>query len=207
MKEVNWEMINNFRDTFYYIFNFLEKRFFIKKIELIKPSLSYEQEVMDFKEEIRQANDTDAFAGCTCLEVCDSFNEWIAFLDCLSDEKISFKDKVPSTTYLAVTPKKRVIGIIDLRHHIHHPILSTWGGHIGYTVRPSERGKGYGKEMLRLNLIHAYEMNIPEVLVTCHANNLASEKVILANGGVFEKEIEVDGEKIKRYWIKTEPFY
>ncbi len=37
----------------------------------------------------------------------------------------------------------RVVGAIDLRHHIDHPILGTWGGHCGYSVRPSERRKGY----------------------------------------------------------------
>ena len=39
------------------------------------------------------------------------------------------------------------------------------------------------------------------MLVTCDADNIASEKTILANGGVFEKTIEVDGTVMKRYWI------
>ena len=42
-----------------------------------------------------------------------------------------------------------VLLIIELLDHINHPILRTWGGHSGYTVRPSERGHGYAKEMLR----------------------------------------------------------
>ena len=40
-----------------------------------------------------------------------------------------------------------------------------------------------------------------KLLVTCNINNQASEKTILANGGVFEKTIDVDGSQIKRYWI------
>ncbi len=83
---------------------------------------------------------------------------------------------VPSHMYLAVRKRDdRVAGVIDLRHHINHPILGTWGGHGGYSVCPSERGKGYAKEI--------------------------SEKTILANGGVYEKTIDVDGCKMKRYWI------
>jgi len=68
-------------------------------------------------------------------------------------------------------------------------------------VRPSERGKGYAKEMLRLNLQNAKVMSIGKLLVTCNVKNEASEKTILANSGVYEKTIDVDGSKIKRYWI------
>lgn len=56
--------------------------------------------------------------------------------------------------------------MIDLHHHINHPILGTWGGHCGYSVRPSERGKGYAKEMLRLNIKNAKVIGIEKLLVT-----------------------------------------
>lgn len=96
------------------------------------------------------------------------------------------------------------MGIIDLRHHINHPVLGTWGGHCGYSVRPSERGKGYAKEMLRLNIQNAKIMGISKLLVVCDETNIASEKVILANGGVFENNIVIDGCIMKRYWIDTD---
>ena len=80
-------------------------------------------------------------------------------------------------------------------------IRHTWGGHCGYSVRPSERGKGYAKEMLRLNILNAAKLGIGRMLVICDDENKASEKTILANGGVFEKTIEVDGVIMKRYWI------
>ena len=60
------------------------------------------------------------------------------------------------------------------------------GGHIGYSIRPSERGKGYAKETLRQGLQVAKEKNIKKALVTCSVNNPASRAVILANGGIFE---------------------
>lgn len=44
-------------------------------------------------------------------------------------------------------------------------------------------------------------MGIDKVLVTCDVNNLGSEKTFLANGGVYENTIEVDGSLMKRYWI------
>lgn len=127
----------------------------------------------------------------------------IATLAVLENEAICPKDKVTSSTYLAVRlSDNKVVGIIDFRHHINHPILSVWGGHIGYSIRPSERRKGYGKEMLRQNLQNCLERGLTKILITCDWDKAASEKTILANGGVFEKEICVDGRTLKRYWIE-----
>jgi predicted acetyltransferase len=56
--------------------------------------------------------------------------------------------------------------------------------------------------MLRLNLLKAKELGITRFLVTCNVDNTASEKTILANGGIFEKMIDVDGSQMKRYWIE-----
>ncbi len=52
-----------------------------------------------------------------------------------------------------------------------------------------------------MNIQNAKMMGIEKLLVTCDVRNEASEKTILANGGVFEKTIEVDGCEMKRYWI------
>ena len=67
---------------------------------------------------------------------------------------------------------------------------------------PSERGKGYAKEMLRQNLDHCRRRGLDRVLVTCNRDNTASERTILANGGVFEREIKVGKAFIRRFWIE-----
>ena len=74
------------------------------------------------------------------------------------------------------------------------------GGHIGYSIRPSERGKGYAKESLRQGLQIAKEKNIHRVLVTCSIKNPASQAVILANGG----QLEDIRHETERYWIDLE---
>lgn len=174
----------------------------MQDIELIEPTLEYEEDIWRFRQEIIDSDDDDKFAGCGNLEVCSSAKEWIDTIRIRSSAETCPKDKVPSNVYIAVRlSDNKIVGIIDLRHHINHPVLSTWGGHIGYYVRSSERKKGYAKEMLRQNLLNCKKLGIKKVLITCDANNQESEKTILANGGVFEKHIEVDGKIIKRFWI------
>lgn len=175
-------------------------------IMLIEPQKKYEADIWELRREILEydAENDDKFAGCMSLDLCESAEEWIKICRLRKSEETcgTVGSSVPSHTYLAVRMSDdKVVGVIDLRHHINHPILGTWGGHCGYSVRPSERGKGYAKNMLRLNIQNAKELGIEQLLVTCDVKNKASEKTILANNGVYEKTIDVDGCKMKRYWI------
>ncbi len=112
------------------------------------------------------------------------------------------KDKVPLSTYFAVrVSDAKLVGIIDFRHHINHPILSVWGGHIGYSVLPGKRRKGHAKEMLSQMLEICRQSGLDKVLVTCDADNIASKKTILHNGGVFENSVSVESDTVNRYWI------
>lgn len=178
----------------------------MEQIELTEPQKKYAEDIWKFRQEILDydAENESQFAGCISLDVSKSAEEWIKICELRKSGKTCEEvgTTVPSHMYLAVRKNDdKIVGVIDLRHHINHPILGTWGGHCGYSVRPSERGKGYAKEMLRLNIQNAKALGIPKLLITCNVQNHASEKTILANGGVFEKIIDVDGCRMKRYWI------
>lgn len=172
----------------------------MSQIKLEKATLEYSKDIMKYRQEFLDLG--DSLDGCGNLRTCSSAEEWIHGLNMLENEETCPKDKVCSDTYLAIRSSDNIIvGIIDFRHHINHPILSVWGGHIGYSVRPSERRKGYATEMLSQNLKNCKQHGLDKVLVTCSFDNIGSKKTIIANGGIFEKDVMVDEEKIERYWI------
>lgn len=178
----------------------------MEQITLTEPQEKYADDIWKFRQEILEcdAENEDRFAGCLSLDVSQSAEEWIKLCKLRKCDETCAEagTAVPSHMYLAVRKSDdRIVGVIDLRHHINHPVLGTWGGHCGYSVRPSERGQGYAVEMLRLNIQNAKAMGIEKLLITCDVMNKASEKTILANDGVYEKTIDVDGCKMKRYWI------
>lgn len=103
---------------------------------------------------------------------------------------------VPAVQLVAFARDGQAVGFLNLRLRLSAYLLEE-GGHIGYSIRPSERGKGYAKEALCQGLQVAKEKNIKRALVTCSTENPASRAVILANGGQFE-DVRNGTE---RYWI------
>ena len=68
----------------------------------------------------------------------------------------------------------------------------TDGGHIGYSIRPSYRRRGYGHRILQLALEKCGDLGMERVLVTCDEDNAASRRIIEANGFVFESGMMMD---------------
>jgi predicted acetyltransferase len=82
----------------------------------------------------------------------------------------------------------------------------TCSGHIGYAIVPWRQRRGYATRALALMLPVAHSVGLARVLVTCDDDNVASRKVIEANGGVLSGVAPpaAAGEKPKlQFWIAT----
>lgn len=121
-----------------------------------------------------------------------SFEEFQAWLKAkqIESEQEGLVDgwKVPSTTFWLYVDGVPV-GFGNLRHFLTEA-LSKAGGNIGYGIAPQFRGKGYGNILLKLLLQEARKIGLEKVLVTIHLDNIPSQKVALANGGVISEKTE-----------------
>jgi predicted acetyltransferase len=109
---------------------------------------------------------------------------------------------VRSGTFWLVSGR-RIIGRSGLRHQL-TPELEHEGGHIGYDIRPSERGKGYGTLILKLTLGRAMDIGLRRVFITCDTDNVASAKIIEKNGGKLHGRVTSrrTGKLVSQYWIE-----
>lgn len=168
-------------------------------LELVEPTMEYKDRVMAFKAEMLEYGSD--FDGCAGLDEVETYEEWLDFRG-----REEARGWVPSQTWLTVRKSdNRVVGIINYRPSPLSEFLLQYGGHIGYCIRPTERRKGYAKEQLRLTLEKCRTAGEERVLLTCDPDT-ASEKTILANGGVLENEVEDtpglgNSGRIRRYWI------
>ena len=171
----------------------------MEKIILVKPNLSYSDEIIKYKEESLKEN--PLINGSAGLDRLSSIEDWLEELNKRSCEDTVPKGLVPSSTYLGVREKDNyIVGMIDIRHYL-NDFLKQFGGNIGYSVRKSERNKGYAKQMLKLALEKCKDLKMKKVLITCDKDKIASEKVILSAGAKFEDIRSADGENKKRFWI------
>lgn len=110
-------------------------------------------------------------------------------------------DRVGSAYYWLVDDEKSFfIGEITIRYRLNDALLIR-GGHIGYVVRCSQWGKGYGTLMLKLALEKAKNMGLKRVLITCDEKNIASARVMEKNGCQYTDTVACeDGSRTKRYW-------
>ena len=168
---------------------------------LSRPTSEHASQIVEYRQEFLDAG--DSMDGCGTLRRIEDPEEYIKTCVAYEDPQTVPSHLVPATQFFLIRKSdNKLIGMIQVRHCF-NDYLEKYGGHIGYSVRPSERRKGYAKKMLKMALPFCREIGLGRVMITCVDGNIGSEKTILANGGVYEYTIhEPDrGKDLKRFWI------
>lgn len=171
-------------------------------LELIKRCPGF---VDGYKEYCQEAYDNNViYFRPTDPKLIDS--EWFSRTKDWYDkkEKGQIPDQPISIHFWAVDGES-FIGEFQLRTELTPKILSGIGS-IGYAVRVSEQGKGYGTEILKQGLLIAKKHSMSKVLLNINDANLASSHICEKLGGVLMDKIpsynEAEGHYImRRYWI------
>ena len=178
----------------------------MENLILVKPCMEYAGEIMAYKQEF--INTEDRMNGSGSLDKFDDPLEWIDRCRLFEKrETLPNQDFVETDQYMLVRKEDdKVLGMINFRHYL-NDYLAEYGGHIGYSVRRSERRKGYGGTMLALVLKKCLDYGLDKVLVTCMSGNEPSRRTILRAGGIYERTAHLESENVdmERYWINLEP--
>ncbi len=170
-------------------------------MKLIEPTAEYARKILAYRREFLEHG--DSMDGTGMLRKTDNPYDWIRYSERCKDPATVPQGLVPATQYLFVRQEDdKIVGMIQIRHCF-NPYLEQFGGHIGYSVAPSERRKGYAAMMLKMALQKCRELGIGDVLITCVSGNEGSRKTILKNGGIYESTVYEPDEKVnlERYWI------
>ena len=159
-------------------------------MKLIEPAIEYDKQIQAYRKEFLDCG--DSMDGTAHLRRFENPQDWINHVSSFHDSQ-----------YMLVREEdQKIVGMIQIRH-LSNAYLKQYGGHIGYSVAPSERRKGYATQMLKMALPKCRELGIDKVLITCISGNEGSKKTILKNGGTFEAVVYEPDERVnvERYWI------
>ena len=170
-------------------------------MKLIEPTMEYDRQIQAYRREFLETE--GSMDGCGSLRRFETTREWLDQVEALRRPETTPPQLVPSTQYIYVRESdSKLVGVILIRHCFNE-FLEKYAGHIGYSVCPTERRKGYATQMLRLALPACKALGLDRVLISCVEGNEGSKRTILRNGGVYESTVFEPGEGVylERYWI------
>ena len=168
-------------------------------IRLVRPTLELKSKALEYRQE-HFDNGENIINGSELLDKTESYEEWLKSVKNNEKPETVNSSWVVTDTFFAMNDEDEIVGIIDLRHTL-NDFLKDFGNS-GYSVRPSQRQKGYATEMLRQVLNVARGAGLKELHLSVEKENLPSVKTIVKNGGVYERSFEFEGEQADIYKIE-----
>lgn len=176
-------------------------------MKFIEPDIQYKDKAREYIQEfIDLGMEVNGSGGLDSYMVKGGYEAWLKEVERRSDVSRKEPGEVNASTFFYVREDDdRILGMVNIRHGLNE-FLFNEGGHIGYSIRPAEQGKGYATQMLHQALWFCRFIGLDKVLVVCDKSNIASARVIQKCGGVLENEFYSKhyDEILQRYWISTE---
>jgi len=169
-------------------------------LRLVKPTYKYRKSFLAALEEFK-----DVPAGIFDGDLArTNFKAYLTRVKNYETGTNLSKGLVPASTFWLIDGNE-FIGGVSFRHRLNKK-LKEYGGHIGYSIRPSKRKKGYGTKMLALTLKRIKkDFALNKVMVSCDNDNAGSQKIIQTNGGVLQDVINTKynphNKPLMRWWI------
>lgn len=166
-----------------------------------EPSLSRKDDAIDYINEFYKYK--SFINGSGGLDrYLDNYEAWLEKLE-KDYNMVPNEKRVPARTYFLVRESdNRIVGMSNIRLELNEA-LKNYGGNIGYSIRPTERRKGYNKVNLYLALQVLEKYNVEDALLDADLDNPASWKTMEALGGerILEYIDEYDGSESVKYSI------
>jgi len=150
-------------------------------IKLVRPTLEMKEEAMAYRQAHFDAGE-HVISGSELLDQTEDYAQWVQDVAANTSPETVNPAWVVTDTFFAVDENDSIVGIIDLRHSL-NDFLQDFGN-VGYSVKPSERRKGYATEMFRQVREIARQAGMQELHMAVHRDNEPSVKTIVNAGGV-----------------------